>query len=54
MRLPNFDYLEPATLEEVLSILGDLQGEARVLAGGHGPVTAYEIRTRSSFYPRQS
>jgi len=34
MRLPKFDYLEPVTLEEVLSILGDLQGEARVLAGG--------------------
>lgn len=34
MKLPKFDYLEPATLEEVLSILGDLQGEARVLAGG--------------------
>lgn len=34
MRLPDFTYLEPATLEEVLSILGELQGEARVLAGG--------------------
>ena len=34
MRLPDFYYHEPATLEEVLSLLGDLQGEARVLAGG--------------------
>lgn len=34
MRLPNFEYLEPETLEEVLSILADLQEGARVLAGG--------------------
>lgn len=34
MRLPNFDYREPATLEEVLAILEELQGDARVLAGG--------------------
>ncbi|MBI5586619.1 MAG: FAD binding domain-containing protein, partial [Deltaproteobacteria bacterium] len=34
MRLPNFDYRDPATLEEVLSIMEKLQGEARVLAGG--------------------
>jgi 4-hydroxybenzoyl-CoA reductase beta subunit len=34
MRLPNFDYRDPAALEEVLSILEELRGEARVLAGG--------------------
>jgi 4-hydroxybenzoyl-CoA reductase subunit beta len=34
MRLPNFTYLEPETLGDVLSLLKDLQGEARVLAGG--------------------
>jgi 4-hydroxybenzoyl-CoA reductase beta subunit len=34
MRLPNFEYCEPTTLEEVLSILGENQVEPRVLAGG--------------------
>lgn len=34
MRLPNFDYREPATLEEVSSILEESHGEARMLAGG--------------------
>ena len=34
MRLPNFDYREPATLEEALSIMEENQGDARVLAGG--------------------
>jgi 4-hydroxybenzoyl-CoA reductase subunit beta len=34
MRLPRFDYRDPASLEEVLSILEELQGDARVLAGG--------------------
>jgi 4-hydroxybenzoyl-CoA reductase subunit beta len=34
MRLPDFDYREPATLEEVSSILEESHGEARVLAGG--------------------
>lgn len=34
MKLPNFDYREPTTLAEVLSMLDDLRGTARVLAGG--------------------
>lgn len=34
MRLPNFEYREPATLEEALSFLEENQGKARVLAGG--------------------
>jgi 4-hydroxybenzoyl-CoA reductase beta subunit len=34
MRLPDFEYCEPATLEEVLSILEENQGDTRVLAGG--------------------
>ncbi len=34
MRLPNFDYREPATLEEVFSIMEESQGDVRVLAGG--------------------
>lgn len=50
MRLPKFDYLEPAALEEVLSILGDLQGEARVLAGGTDllPLMKYGLQTPST------
>ena len=34
MRLPNFEYREPPTLDEALTILAENQGEARVLAGG--------------------
>ena len=34
MRLPDFEYCEPPTLEEVLSILAGNQGNIRVLAGG--------------------
>ena len=50
MRLPEFDYLEPATLEEVLSILVDRQGEARVLAGGTDllPLMKYGLRGPST------
>jgi 4-hydroxybenzoyl-CoA reductase subunit beta len=34
MRLPYFEYQEPATLAEALSILEEFQGSGRVLAGG--------------------
>jgi 4-hydroxybenzoyl-CoA reductase subunit beta len=34
MKLPHFEYRDPATLEEALSILEELRGQARVLAGG--------------------
>jgi 4-hydroxybenzoyl-CoA reductase subunit beta len=34
MRLPYFNYYEPATLGEVLSILEELRGAGQVLAGG--------------------
>ncbi len=34
MRLPYFDYHEPATLGEVLALLQELRGAGRVLAGG--------------------
>jgi carbon-monoxide dehydrogenase medium subunit len=34
MLLPNFEYHEPMTLEEVLRLLSELGGNARLLAGG--------------------
>jgi carbon-monoxide dehydrogenase medium subunit len=33
-RLPKFEYLAPKTIEEALTILGDLRDQARVMAGG--------------------
>jgi len=33
-RLPRFDYLEPHTLDEALSMLSQYKGKARVMAGG--------------------
>jgi len=33
-RLPKFDYLEPKTIEEALSLLAQYKGRAKVIAGG--------------------
>jgi CO/xanthine dehydrogenase FAD-binding subunit len=33
-RLPKFDYLEPSTIDEALSLLSQNKGRARVIAGG--------------------
>jgi 4-hydroxybenzoyl-CoA reductase beta subunit len=50
MRLPHFDYYAPASLEEVLSLLEDRQGEAHVLAGGTDllPLMKYGLRVPST------
>jgi len=34
MRLPKFEYLEPNSIDEILKILSEMKGDARVLAGG--------------------
>ena len=34
MRLPSFDYHEPATLEEALVLMAEHSGELRILGGG--------------------
>jgi CO/xanthine dehydrogenase FAD-binding subunit len=33
-RLPKFDYLEPSTIDEALSLLSQYKGRAKVIAGG--------------------
>jgi CO/xanthine dehydrogenase FAD-binding subunit len=33
-RLPKFDYLSPATLDEALSLLSEYKGRVKVIAGG--------------------
>jgi 4-hydroxybenzoyl-CoA reductase subunit beta len=50
MRLPDFEYLEPETLEDVLALLENLQGEARVLAGGTDllPLMKYGLEVPST------
>ena len=45
MKLPPFDYLAPATLNEATQILASSGGDARVLAGGQSllPVMAFRL-----------
>jgi 4-hydroxybenzoyl-CoA reductase subunit beta len=47
MRLPNFDFREPSTLEEALSILEDSHGNVRLLAGGTDliPLMKYGLKS---------
>src|SRR5437660_10473655 len=39
-----FDYLTPATLDEAVSLLGQHQDEAKILAGGHSLIPAMKLR----------
>jgi aerobic carbon-monoxide dehydrogenase medium subunit len=39
-----FDYLTPATLAEAVSLLGQHQEEAKILAGGHSLIPAMKLR----------
>ena len=50
MRLPTFEYREPPTLEEALTILAENQGETRVLAGGTDliPLMRYGLEVPST------
>lgn len=50
MRLPNFYYREPATLEEVFPIMEENGGNARLLAGGTDliPLMKYGLETPST------
>jgi carbon-monoxide dehydrogenase medium subunit len=34
MRLPKFEYLEPNSIDELLKILSETNGDAKILAGG--------------------
>jgi aerobic carbon-monoxide dehydrogenase medium subunit len=40
----SFDYVRPASLEEVLAILRDREGEAKVLAGGYSLLPLMKLR----------
>src|SRR3989304_244106 len=44
MKPPRFDYLAPASLDEALTLLGDLGDGAKVLAGGQSLVPLLNFR----------
>lgn len=44
MKPASFDYLRPETLDEALAALGDLGGDARVLAGGQSLLPMLNMR----------
>jgi carbon-monoxide dehydrogenase medium subunit len=41
---PQFDYVRPADVDEVLRILGEREGEAKVLSGGHSLIPLLKLR----------
>ena len=45
MKLPNFDYIAPATAAEVVRVLAEHRGEAKVIAGGQSllPTMAFRL-----------
>ncbi len=48
MRLPNFEYFEPTSLEEAVSLLSRYKGKAKVLAGGTDLLVRMTQRTAGS------
>jgi carbon-monoxide dehydrogenase medium subunit len=41
---PQFDYVRPADVDEVLRVLRDREGDAKVLAGGHSLIPLLKLR----------
>jgi carbon-monoxide dehydrogenase medium subunit len=41
---PTFDYVRPASLDDALAILGQHEGEAKVIAGGHSLIPLLKLR----------
>jgi carbon-monoxide dehydrogenase medium subunit len=41
---PTFDYVRPASLDDALAILGQREGEAKVIAGGHSLIPLLKLR----------
>jgi hypothetical protein len=44
---PRFDYLAPASVEEVIEALGEGGGDAKVMAGGQSLIPVLELRITS-------
>jgi CO/xanthine dehydrogenase FAD-binding subunit len=44
MKPPSFDYYDPATVEEAVSLLAEHRGEARILAGGQSLMPLLNMR----------
>jgi len=52
MKLPEFELIQPHSLEEACSILGKHDGKATILAGGTAPVAAFRYRlSKPAVYP---
>ncbi len=49
-RLPRFDYVRPASLDEALSLLGQYKGDAKPLAGGTDLIP--QVKRREMAVPR--
>ncbi len=49
-RLPRFDYVQPASLDEALSLLGRYKAEAKPLAGGTDLIP--QVKRREMSIPR--
>ena len=50
MKLPNFEYLAPSTSAEVVKLLAQHAGEAKIIAGGQSllPTMAFASPSRRS------
>ena len=44
---PRFDYLAPASVEEVIEALGERGGDAKVMAGGQSLIPVLKLRIAS-------
>ncbi len=47
MLLPKFEYHEPSTLEELLHLMSELGGNARLLAGGTDLLVKMKLKVDS-------
>ena len=55
MILPGFELIQPHSLQEACSILGEHDGKAAILAGGTALVAAFRYRlSKSAAYIRES
>ena len=55
MKLPEFELIQPHSLEEACSILGEHDGKVAILAGGTALVVAFRYRlSKPAVYIRES